>query len=383
MRSRFVMMPLGALFLTVSLPALAAGIRVESIDGAETVSLHRGYHVREAAAGEEIFPGEQIQTGADTTAVIAYPDGTKVSLLPLSNFQLEEPDHSLQFSQLNWGGVHGVVPKGAPPAAAPGKRGMKFIIRTRSAVMGVRGTDFLVGVHPGGGAADFHTLEGKVEVASHTTDLLGGKGVPIESGKGVRAAENGKLGPVHPFTPSELRTSYPGLVLAQYPALQKQIELSAPPKPSLKSPETPVEDSPDQERGYLLAFALGGSFTSHPPGPALGLYWTPVAPLPFYPPIFVRGSVGFLHVLDDKSDSGFVSLKEYQIFFGTQLHEHLFVEAGGGLGDRAATTSMFTGQAGWIIGRNAVFHRLFLGVSRTLGSDSHTDLRFGAGFQFL
>ena len=64
---------------------------------------------------------------------------------------------------------------------------MKFLVRTKAAVMGVRGTDFAVNTDADGAAAEVHTLEGQVDVAKDDKSLFSGKGMAVKADQFVKA----------------------------------------------------------------------------------------------------------------------------------------------------------------------------------------------------
>src|SRR4051812_25941912 len=74
--------------------------RIESIDGAKTVLLQRGLALRDAAPGDEIQVGERIRTDAQTTVQVVYPDGSKLTVHPGSDLELDKPEGGVQSNLL-------------------------------------------------------------------------------------------------------------------------------------------------------------------------------------------------------------------------------------------------------------------------------------------
>ena len=68
---------------------LGAGPRLDTIEGAQTLLLQRGIELREISQGEEVKPGERIRTDAKTTAIVVYPDGSRVTIKPNTDFEIE------------------------------------------------------------------------------------------------------------------------------------------------------------------------------------------------------------------------------------------------------------------------------------------------------
>jgi hypothetical protein len=95
------------------------------------------YEFENARIGKKVNPGERIQSGADGKAKIAYPNGDHfiigngtVMVLP----QVQANDDKKQNVDLLYGRVRALISKKGPRN--------NMIIKTPSAVAGVRGTDF-------------------------------------------------------------------------------------------------------------------------------------------------------------------------------------------------------------------------------------------------
>ena len=83
------------------------------------------------------------------------------------------------------------APPTAPPSSAPAAAPpLKFFIKTNAAVMGVRGTEFVVD-HDDKAGSEVHTLDGTVDVAANEEDLSAGRGRRVEALQQLRADKRG------------------------------------------------------------------------------------------------------------------------------------------------------------------------------------------------
>jgi hypothetical protein len=140
---RNILFALATVLLTA--PAMAADIGLIKVSKG-SVQIERGGARVPAAVGASLRPSDVIVTGADGSAGITFTDNSLVSVGPNSVFAIEKysfdsTTHAGQFEgnlrQGRLAAVSGKMVKQSPES-------MK--IRTPSAVMGVRGTEFVVQV---------------------------------------------------------------------------------------------------------------------------------------------------------------------------------------------------------------------------------------------
>lgn len=131
--------------LALATPVLAADIGLIKVSKG-SVQIERGGAKVPAAVGSSLRASDVIVTGADGSAGITFTDNSLVSVGPNSVFAIEKytfdsTTHAGQFEgnlrQGRLAAVSGKMVKQSPES-------MK--IRTPSAVMGVRGTEFVVQV---------------------------------------------------------------------------------------------------------------------------------------------------------------------------------------------------------------------------------------------
>ncbi len=169
--------------------------------------------------GDEVFLGDQIRTGSDSTLAIRFADDSILTLYA---------DSMIRFDHLSAHGKTGMVDSRlnllqgrmdtrVTPASGPGSR---FEIQTPSAISAVRGTEYRALVGEDGKVSNIEVLHGKVKVSG------AGKHTLVKRGFGTQVAE-GKA-PIKPrkLLPAPQLTAFAGPVrniseLVSWPAVDK------------------------------------------------------------------------------------------------------------------------------------------------------------------
>jgi hypothetical protein len=156
----------------VTLVNAKANASCGSIDVAKgDVKLQSGGKTSPAAVGSKICSGDTIIAGADSRAKIKMEDGNELNVSPDSQIVIENyqfnPAENKKKVLLN-------VLKGKVRATTKeenmyndkdsGGQANTFQVKTKSAVAGVRGTDFLTGYDPGTKTSSIVTFRGNVEM---------------------------------------------------------------------------------------------------------------------------------------------------------------------------------------------------------------------------
>jgi hypothetical protein len=160
---------------------------------AEVVKGDVKINAKPLAEGEKVCQGDEIKTAADSRAKLVMEDGNVLNVNPSSGIKIE--------SYANDGGqkkkVLLNVMYGKMRATVNQKydgEGQTFQVKTKSAVAGVRGTDFLTAFEPKGNKMQVVTFEGKVEVGksgpggSIMNSVMVGPGQKTEAGIGAPPA---------------------------------------------------------------------------------------------------------------------------------------------------------------------------------------------------
>ena len=134
-----------AALLLAAIPAIAADAGLIKVSKG-SVQLQRAGAMMPAPVGTAVRPADVIVTGADGAAGITFSDNSLVSLGPKSVFAIDK----YQFDTTTYAGQFEGNLKQGKLAAVSGKMVKQspesMRIRTPSAVMGVRGTEFVVQV---------------------------------------------------------------------------------------------------------------------------------------------------------------------------------------------------------------------------------------------
>ncbi|MBL7716399.1 MAG: FecR domain-containing protein [Bdellovibrionales bacterium] len=169
---------------------------IESIEGDEfVVVLQPSGKALQGKKGTPVQIGDRVKTGNKTSAKIKYPDGSRLLVGRGTEVEVQENKDDVQYNKVYSGYVRGLIRKtGKPESETP----PRFIIRSRTVVMGVRGTDFTMNQAAVASNAEIHTLEGVVEVAKSDEELMSGKGFRVEKDQMI-SADQAKIEPPKPF----------------------------------------------------------------------------------------------------------------------------------------------------------------------------------------
>ncbi len=277
--------------LSFAIPDEARGAAVgqwtiEAVEGAGSVRVTRKGKAYQGPEGSTLQPGDIVETGAGASTRIVDQGGTEVVIGRSSRYEVLAPKQGAQWGQLSLGHVRAKVQK----AANASQSKIKFAIRTKSSIMGVRGTDFTVDVAKGGEAI-LHTLEGRVDAAKDEKSLLGGKGIPVPAGEMLRAALSGPLAQPVKFNREDFVGQLRGLQPEAGQLLQKNVK---PPAELQKIRRPDLPPMPAALQNGIVP-PPGGAIPGHPPVPVPGAppqslpgaqpgALPPKPPIPFQPP---------------------------------------------------------------------------------------------------
>ena len=134
-----------AAMLALAAPAFAADIGLVKV-AKGSVHLERGSEKLAVVVGTALRPGDVIVTGADGAAGVTFSDNSLVSVGPGSEFAIDKYqfDPTTHVGEFEGSLRHGRLAAVSGKMVKQTPESMK--IRTPSAIMGVRGTEFLVQV---------------------------------------------------------------------------------------------------------------------------------------------------------------------------------------------------------------------------------------------
>lgn len=142
------------------------------------------YTVVEAKIGDRILWGNVLRTSPGAQAKVVFDNGDQFTLGPGSSYRVFWDKDALDGKprvELSYGQFRGVVAKGGPRS--------RFNIRTKSATMGVRGTDFFVESEPATGETQLSVLRGSVEMTPRAADAQ----APYKASIEVKAGFSGEV----------------------------------------------------------------------------------------------------------------------------------------------------------------------------------------------
>lgn len=353
---------------------------VERIDGDKIVVVKGPQGNRVVEKGGRVMEGESIKTGARASARLKFKDGSRLLVGRGSELLIEKPKGGTQWTELKSGEVRGIIkprpdtpgqpspqdiedvsPSGAPAVPEGSKlqaqkpKPPKFGVRTRSAVMGVRGTDFVFGAKDTG--SQLKTLEGTVEIAKDEPTLIEGKGTLVKRDQMVES-QGGQIGEVKGFDSQ----AYLKEMMAKQPYFVRLTRGLEGEVSYAKAPEI-VEKRPAWIR--LLEFRVFGLYAKQFRGKgdsaSAGLSWNPVIEL--LGPFALRGHLAGFPLKDSATKSSFMAM-QIGIFGCFTLLRPLILEAGAGgeewFSGQGGMGTLVMGQVGWQLSEFDLLERIFV-----------------------
>jgi hypothetical protein len=139
---------------------------------------------RTAKEGETLELGEVIETDKKTTVLLTYPDASRAILSPNSKFEVKAKENGAEVNDLSKGSVRGIINKNKTTNRH------NYIFKNKAAVMGVRGTDFVMSFD-GVANSDVHVIEGLVDLATDSKNLVSGSFSPLKAGEFMGSGTRG------------------------------------------------------------------------------------------------------------------------------------------------------------------------------------------------
>jgi hypothetical protein len=159
------------------------------------------YSVKDAQVGDPVDKANIVRARPGGKARIIFQNGDQFYVAPATSFvvdwakDIQNSDEAEPELVLDYGKARFVIEKGGPRS--------RFKIRTKAAVLGVRGTDFFVAVNSMTGATETSTLRGKVEVQPENTQASA-RPEMVKSGQTGSVTQGGPV-EIHSVTRDELK----------------------------------------------------------------------------------------------------------------------------------------------------------------------------------
>lgn len=389
---------------------------IESIEGDKIVIVRTHDGNRVATKGTPIAFGDWVKTGPQASAKIIFPDGSRLFIARDTEIQIAAPTGGVQWAELKSGEVRGVVRKsgaigaGTPAALAASNVSVgttaarggkapppKFAIRTRSAVMGVRGTDFVFKSEEGSPKTELHTLEGAVDIAPDERTLLDGRGVRVEHGQFVDS-DNGKIAVPQAFDRERyvelMRERQPEFVTLANADPEVRARQKRGSDDDIDSGSAPTASEVARPRFTWLSFQVNAVYLHQDSGGSIvsaEASWDPLVRI--IGPITVRGHAGLFPLKERSANSKFLA-NEFGAMLGIEIGERLSIEAGLAVESWGARRGNSDGtpaaQVSWSTGPDQWLSRYFIGASNyglSVPDTNHRknqtlQIKAGVGIQF-
>lgn len=150
---------------------------------------------RDVSDSGAVYLGDRIETLPEQSVAVRLVDGSEVNLGPGSDLVIQEFDRSKDSGstqiEIHKGVIHVLVPKNLYRAKK------HFYVKTPVAVMGVRGTEFIV-EHDELYGSRVHTFEGTVALGKNTEDLENTQTTQLVGAGRMSRIESSMLHPLEP-----------------------------------------------------------------------------------------------------------------------------------------------------------------------------------------
>jgi hypothetical protein len=188
----------------------ATGPVLESLDGTSSIQVNgEDGSVRSVSAGGEFHEGDWWEMPSGSVGRFIFKQGSQALLTGGTRVEtrevfLDQTGSKIPSLIIVRGEVRALVDPATPEElaqAAPGaKKPLRFLIRTKTAVMGVRGTDFIVEADEA--HSTVHTMSGTVDVGRDDFEVKSGKAQPVAASQFAESQEGHGVSAPKPFEPA-------------------------------------------------------------------------------------------------------------------------------------------------------------------------------------
>lgn len=187
------------LFVTLGFSLLEASVgKITALSGKAT--LERGSSTIPVTLGSSLEAKDSIITTNDAKVQLTFNDNTIITVGKKSKFSIEEylfdatTESTAKFNMVNGTirAMSGKIGKIAPD---------RFAVKTKTATIGIRGTDFIIQTSPTG-ESQFFCMQGAITIQSSD----GAGMILIPAGSYITISPSGSISEVKEFTPAEVNT---------------------------------------------------------------------------------------------------------------------------------------------------------------------------------
>lgn len=139
-----------------------------------------------AKVGDKVFPGDVVETGIESRAKIVMSDRNVINISPQTKLEIQKYENNGKDKNVEMNLLQGKVRNNVEQKYDDDKN--KFLVKTPTAVAGVRGTQFVTGYDPETKITSVVTLRGAVSLAPVTVTAGAAKPVIINKGETTNMA---------------------------------------------------------------------------------------------------------------------------------------------------------------------------------------------------
>jgi hypothetical protein len=142
--------------------------------------------IKKVKVGDKVVPGDLVETTIDSRAKIVMSDRNVINVSPETKLKIEKYENNGEDKNVEMNLLEGKVRNNVEQKYDGEKN--KFIVKTPTAVAGVRGTQFFTSFDPGTKLTSVVTLRGAVSLAPLNMNLANAKPVVIKMGESTTLA---------------------------------------------------------------------------------------------------------------------------------------------------------------------------------------------------
>lgn len=153
--------------------------------------------------GDKVFPGDVVETGIDSRAKIVMTDRNVINISPETHLEIQKYENAGDNKNVEMNLLQGKVRNNVEQKYDGDKN--KFIVKTPTAVAGVRGTQFFTSFDPATRITSVVTLRGAVSLAPVSVSGALVKPVLIQKGESTTMSPGANPEPPKPMPKEELK----------------------------------------------------------------------------------------------------------------------------------------------------------------------------------
>ncbi len=209
---------------------------------------------KKVKVGDKVVPGDLVETAIDSRAKIVMSDRNVINVSPETKLKIEKYENNGEDKNVEMNLLEGKVRNNVEQKYDGEKN--KFIVKTPTAVAGVRGTQFFTSFDPGTKLTSVVTLRGAVSLAPLNMNVANAKPVIIKMGESTTLAPGANPETPKPMPKEDLKKLDQESTVSAAPSKQDA------PKETAKSDKKSDDKKSDSKDSNSSTASKSGSSTT-------------------------------------------------------------------------------------------------------------------------